>query len=149
MIKCAVLNICCYVPAPTGVPLRNLHASRVCPCLLGTLVDEVGFVLGVDDLLAAVKAVVTGYGITKADGKQEERCPFKSKQLKAYEQGCDRTVGHTAEECAHTDSRTQKMEKKPIRLPNIDPKEDSDEKGRYDLAALVTASKGQCCKEDL
>ena len=148
MIKCAVLNVCCYVPEPTGVPLRNLHASRVCPCLLGTLVDEVGFVLGVDDLLAAVKAVVTGYGITKADGKQEERCPFKSKQLKAYEQGCDRTVGHTAEECAHTDSRTQRW-RKADQVAKHRSKGSSDEKGRYDLAALVTASKGQCCKEDL
>ena len=112
MIKCAVLNICCYVPEPTGdAPTKSACIPRLPSCLLGTLVDEVGFVLGVDDLLAAVKAVVTGYGITKADGKQEERCPFKSKQLKAYEQGCDRTVGHTAEECAHTDSRTQRWRK--------------------------------------
>ena len=136
------------MPAPSGAPLRNLHLSRICPCLLGALVDEVGLVLGVDDLLAAVKAVVTGHGITKADGKQEERRTFKAKQFKADEQGRDRTVGHAAEECAHTDSRAQGW-RKSDQVAKHRPEGSSDEKGRYDLTALITASESQCRKEDL
>ena len=121
--------------------MRDLQLSRICPCLLGALVDEVGVVLGVDDLLAAVKAVVAGHGITKADRKQKERRTLKSKQLKAYEQGCDRTVGYTAEKCAHTDSRTQRW-RKADQVAEHRSKGSPDEKGRYDLAALVTAAKG-------
>lgn len=55
----------------------------------------------------------------------------------------------TPQKSAPIPTAAHKDGEKPIRLPNIDPKEAPMKKVGTDLAALVTASKGQCCKEVL
>ena len=70
-------------------------------------VNIIGFIFRINNLLAAIQSIVAGEHIAECNGKQKVRHTVIAKQLKADEQGGDRAVCHTTENCSHADCRTE------------------------------------------
>ena len=70
-------------------------------------VDIIGLIFGVNNFLAAVESIVSGKHVAECNGKQKVRHAVIAEQLKADEQGSDRAVCHSTENCSHADCRTE------------------------------------------
>ena len=74
---------------------------------MGMGINVFGSCLGVDNLLAAVEAVVSGEHIADSNGNQIIRHALETKKLKGNQQGCNRAVSDAAENTHHTASGTK------------------------------------------
>ena len=108
-------------------------------CLVRLLVDIVGLVLGVDDLLALVETKVAGQHIAERDGKEKIRHTVISEQLKADEQRGDRAVCHAAEDRGHADRRA-KRRRKSENISEQTAECRSGKERRDDFAALIACA---------
>lgn len=79
-------TLCPLISYPVTHDKQRRVTALFYSCLVRLLVDIVGLVLGVDDLLALVETKVARQHIAERDGEKEIRHTVISKQLKADEQ---------------------------------------------------------------
>ena len=70
-------------------------------------VNIIGFIFRINNLLAAIQSIVSGKHVAECNGKQKVRHAVIAEQLEADEQGSDRAVCHSTENCGHADCRTE------------------------------------------
>ncbi len=86
---------------PIRLPLRYL------PFLVRKPVDILCFDLGIQDLLRAIQAEITGQCVTDGTRKTEQRKVLGPKQFHAQNDGRQRTIDRSAEHADQTDRRSE------------------------------------------
>ena len=103
--------------------------------LLCITIDVARFILGVYNLLAAVKAVVSGKKIAYCDCKYAIMYRPCSKHLNSHEKRCNRAVRNAAEDGDHGE-RSAERGREPEHGADHRAEGRAREEGRDDLAAL-------------